>query len=145
MIEGRKAELRREIQRRERELAKLDALPDFEELVDGTVAALMVTLGRSRPYTFVAFKTRSHWYLTGQRSPNGVTSDELAEWLVTGGRRLETIVVLAEIETVTMSVDVDLGSLLAGARTGAAIDGTGWQPSDVCMIPGCGCVGRAHP
>ena len=119
MIEDRKAELRREIQRREHELAKLDALPNFEELVDGTVAALMVTLGRSRPYTFIAFKTRGRWYLTGQGSPNAVSSDELAEWLVTGGRRLETWAVVAEIETVTVGVPVDLGVLLSGAFAGA--------------------------
>ena len=114
MIESRKAELRAEITRRERELAKLDALPDFEALVDGTVAALFVTLGRSRPYTFVAYKARDRWYLTGQRSPNAASSDELAEWLVTGGRRLETMAVLAEIETMSVSA-VDLGALLGMA------------------------------
>lgn len=138
MIEDRKAELRAEIARRERELAKLDALPDFGELVDGTVVALMVTLGRSRPYTFIGFKTRDRWYLTGQRSPNGATSDELAEWLVSSGRRLEAATVLAEIETVSVSA-VDLGALLESVRE--------YEPrrSGVCMVPGCGCTGRAHP
>jgi hypothetical protein len=129
MIEDRKAELRAEIARRERELAKLDALPDFEELADGTVAALYVTLGRSRPYVFIAYKVRDRWYLTGRNSPNGASSDELAEWLVSSGRRLEAAAVLAEIETVTVGLSaVDLGALLAGARAGAAMDGTGWRP-----------------
>lgn len=139
MIEDRKAELRAEIARRERELAKLDALPDFGELVDGTVVALMVTLGRSRPYAFIGFKTRGRWYLTGQQSPNGATSDELAEWLVSSGRRLEAATVLAEIETVAVGVAVDLGALLESVRE--------YEPrrSDVCMIPDCGCTGRAHP
>lgn len=123
MIEDRKAELRAEIARRERELAKLDALPDFEGLVDGTVVALMVNLGRSRPYTFIGFKTRGRWYLTGQRSPNGATSDELAEWLVSSGRRLETVAVLAEIETVSVSA-VDLGALMA-----AMSDKSGYEAS----------------
>lgn len=118
MIEDRKAELRREIERRERELAKLDALPDFEPLVDGTVMAMSVTLGGSRPYTYIGYKARDQWYVTGKRSPNGVTSDELAEWLVTGGRRLVTAAVIAEIETVTVGVAVvDLEeALLASLR-----------------------------
>jgi hypothetical protein len=123
MIEDRKTELRTEIARRERELAKLDALPDFEELVDGTVVALMVTLGRSRPYTFIGYKTRGLWYLTGSRSPNGVSSDALAEWLVSSGRRLETMAVLAEIETTTISA-VDLGAILGAMAEHNAADRT---------------------
>lgn len=116
-IEDRKAELRAEIERKAKELEKLDALPDFEELADGTVAALFVTLGRSRPYTYVAYRTRGLWYLTGSRSPNGVSSDALAEWLSTSGRRLVSAAVLAEVETVTVEArSVDLGALL-GALT----------------------------
>lgn len=141
MIEDRKAALREEIARRERELAKLDALPDFEELVDGTVVALMVRLGLSRPYTFIGYKTRGMWYLTGTRSPNGVSSDALAEWLVTQGRRLEMATVLAEIEAVTVGV-VDLDqALLASVQEYP----TRRRADAVCMIPGCGCSGRAHP
>jgi hypothetical protein len=118
MIEDRKAELRAEIARRERELAKLDALPDFEALVDGTVVALSLTLGR-RPYVYIGYKARERWYLTGRNSPNGVSSDELAEWLVTSGRRLVSAAVLAEIETVELGVAaVDLGALLDAAACG---------------------------
>jgi hypothetical protein len=162
MIEDRKAELRAEIARREHELARLDALPDFDALADGTVAALMVTLGRSQPYTFIGFKTRGQWYLTGKRSPNGVTSDELAGWLETGGRRLETWAVVAEIETVAVSAAaVNLGALLSGAFAGAlredrnggliAADEEAFPGArvpryrDVCMVPDCGCSGRSHP
>jgi hypothetical protein len=121
MIEDRKAELRAEIARRERELAKLDALPDFEALVDGSVVALSVVLGRSRPYVYIAYKARDRWYVTGERSPNRATSDDLAEWLVTQGRRLVSAAVIAEIETVEVGVSaVDLGALLADvARNGA--------------------------
>lgn len=140
MIEDRKAELRAEIARRERELAKLDALPDFGELVDGTVVALMVTLGRSRPYTFIGFKTRDRWYLTGQRSPNGATSDELAEWLVSSGRRLEAATVLAEIETVAVGVAVDLGALLGSIQEYPIHPGA----REFCQLPDCYCDGNAH-
>lgn len=132
VIENRKAELRSEIARRERELAKLDALPDFEELVDGTVVALSITLGRSRPYVFIGYKTRGLWYLTGSRSPNGVSSDALAEWLVSSGRRLETVSVLAEIQTVSVSA-VDLGALMA-----AMSDKSGYEASVD------GYTGRSH-
>lgn len=140
-IEDRKARLRAEIERdrraaeaalarKTRELEKLDALPDFEELADGTVAALFVTLGRSRPYIVVAFRNRGLWYLTGETSPNGVSSDALAEWLSTSGRCLVSAAVLAEIETVTPSVD--LGALL-GALTGDPPGmgyGSGYHPYD---------------
>lgn len=131
-IEDRKAALRAEIERKAKELEKLDALPDFEELADGTVAALFVTLGRSRPYTYVAYRTRGLWYLTGSRSPNGVSSDALAEWLSTSGRRLVSAAVLAEIETVTVTPSVDLGALLGALtedRPGMGY-GSGYHPYD---------------
>lgn len=140
MIEERKAALRAEIARCERELVKLEALPGFEELVDGSVVALNVTLGRSRPYVFIAYKTRGRWYLTGERSPNGATSDELAEWLVTSGRRLESAAVLAEIETETetVGVAVDLGALLGPIREYAP------RVRGFCQLPDCYCNGNEH-
>lgn len=122
-LEDRKAALRAEIERKSKELEKLEGLPDFEELTDGTVAALFVTLGRSRPYTYVAYRARGLWYLTGSRSPNGVSSDALAEWLSTSGRRLVSAAVLAEVEAVTVDLaTVDLGALLAGMAGGSFED-----------------------
>ena len=94
-----------------RELEKLNSLPDLDALVDGTVDALGVTYGRSRPYVVIGYKTRDLWYLTGDKSPNGVSSDALASWLTTSGRNLVMFEVLAEIETVTVGV-VDLSALL---------------------------------
>ena len=106
----RAAEL--ELARKRRELERLENLPDFGALVDGTVVAFTVTYGRSRPYVVVGYKTQDKWYLTGERSPNGVDSEELATWLTTGGRRLGTAAVLAEIETVTVGT-IDLGDLMS--------------------------------
>jgi hypothetical protein len=122
MISSRKEALRGEIEdleraaelelaRKRRELARLEAMPDFGALVDGTVVALTVTYGRSRPYVVVGYKANGKWYLTGERSPNGVDSEELAHWLTTSGRRLGTAAVLAEIETVTVGT-IDLSGLL---------------------------------
>jgi len=108
---GRREDLRRQIERAERELAKLDALPDFEELPEGSVVALVVTLGRSRPYTFVGLKTAGKWYLTGHRSPNGATTAELEDWLTTQGRRLVGAKHLATVEVQTVGF-VDLGAAL---------------------------------
>lgn len=103
-----------------RELEKLAALPEFGELVNGTVLGLAVTLGRSEPYAFIAYRTRDLWYLTGKNSPNGVSSDGLADWLTTGGRRLELAAPLAEFELSSVEVSsvsaIDLGSLLEGIR-----------------------------
>lgn len=128
MISSRKEALREEIEeleraaelelaRKRRELDRLESLPDFGALVDGTVVAFTVTYGRSRPYVVVGYKVGGKWYLTGERSPNGIDSDELANWLTTSGRRLGTAAVLAEIETVTVGT-IDLGAALFSALLG---------------------------
>lgn len=111
-IEKRKAELERDIARKTRHLEALKAMPDFEALEDGIVLTLVVTLGRSKPYTYIAFRTSGVWYLTGKLSPNGVSSADLAEWLVSQGRMLVSASVLGQIENDPAVVLVDLGSLL---------------------------------
>lgn len=108
MLERKKAELRHEIARRERELEKLEAMPDFSAMVDGTVAGMAVRLGSSRPYTYVGLKTGNRWYLTGETGPNGVSSDRLAEWLSTQGRKLVAFLPLAEIETQVEVIEVQV-------------------------------------
>lgn len=112
-LNERKEALRKEIERKERHLASLEAMPDFEQLDNGTVLGLLVSLGRSRPYSFIAYKVADNWYLTGSNSPNGIGSDGLAEWLVTGGRRLHTAVVLAEFGIPPLQV-IDLGEAIDG-------------------------------
>lgn len=144
-LEDRKAALRREIELAEaerarrvvgatRELEKLNSLPDFGELAEGTVAALVITYGRSRPYVVIAYKANGNWHLTGERSPNRISSEELAVWLTTQGRTLVSATVLAEIEAVTYEVGpvaaVDLGALLdlAGARAAGGRTPNSWNP-----------------
>jgi hypothetical protein len=113
-IEKRKADLEREIARKARHLEALRAMPDFGELADGTVLALAVTLGRSKPYTYIGLKAADAWYLTGKNSPNGVSSDDLAEWLMSSGRLLVTAEVMGEVNTFSTArtVVVDLGPML---------------------------------
>lgn len=126
-LEARKEALRREISRKERHLASLDAMPDFSMLDNGSVLGLSVSLGRSRPYSFVAYKVAGQWYLTGANSPNGVSSDYLAEWLVSQGRRLHSATVLAEfvVEAAQIIQVIDLGgaidSLLSGIDRDEAV------------------------
>jgi hypothetical protein len=111
-LADRKAELEGAIELAKRELAKLDALPDFEELAEGTVVGLLISYGPSRPYPVVALKAGDRWHLTGSNSPNKVSADELAAWLVSGGRRLRFAAVLAEFGVESVEV-IDLGAALA--------------------------------
>jgi hypothetical protein len=110
----RKAELAQIRDRAAKELAKLDALPDFEELADGSIVAMTITYGPSRPYGVVAYKTGGHWFLTGKNSPNKISSDELAGWLATGGRRLQAATVVAEFTVERVPV-FDLGDAMLAA------------------------------
>lgn len=110
-LEQRKAEIRREIERKARYLESLEAMPDLDALADGTVLGLVVTYGPSRPYPVVAYKAGGTWHLTGERSPNKISSDDLAEWLMSGGRHLRVAQLLAEFEVGTVPT-IDLGALL---------------------------------
>lgn len=110
-LEKRKEELRREIERKARYLESLEAMPDFGILADGTVLGLVVTFGPSRGYPMIAYKGGDRWFVTGDRGPNGVSSDALAEWLVSGGRHLRAAQVLAEF-TVETTPLFDLGAAI---------------------------------
>jgi hypothetical protein len=112
-LEDRKLALRKEIERKARYLESLENMPDFGELAEGTVMGLLISYAGSRPYPLIAYRGGESWYLTGERSPNKISSDDLAEWVVSQGRALRLAVVLGEfgVEAVPM---VDLGSLLGG-------------------------------
>jgi hypothetical protein len=112
----RKAELARVRDQAAKELAKLEALPDFEELAEGSIVALTVTYGPSRPYPMVAFKSGGNWFLTGKNSPNKISSDELAGWFATGGRRLKSAAVVAEFTVETAPV-FDIGEAMLAAMS----------------------------
>lgn len=116
-MESRKAELRKEIERKARYLESLEAMPDFGMLADGTVLGLVVTFGPSRGYPLVAYKAGDKWYATGDRGPSGVSADVLAEWLMSGGRHLRAAQVLAEFQVETVPV-FDLGAALDGLLEG---------------------------
>lgn len=95
-LERDEAALRRRIERKERYLETLEAMPEFDAMADGSIVTMTVTYGASRPYPVVAYNGGGKWYLTGEKSPNGVSGDELAEWLMTGGRHLRSAQLIAE-------------------------------------------------
>jgi hypothetical protein len=115
-LERDEAALRRKIERKERYLETLEAMPEFDALDEGMILALTVTYGRSAPYPVVAYKGGGKWHLTGEKSPNGVTGDELAEWLMTGGRHLRTAQPIAEFTVQKVEPPVfDLGEAMLSA------------------------------
>jgi hypothetical protein len=114
-LEDRKAALRKEIERKERYLESLEAMPDFDGLADGSIVALTVTYGASRPYPVVAYKGGEGWFLTGAKSPNGITGDELSEWLMSQGRHLRSATVVAEFTLEPVAPAFDLGEAMLSA------------------------------
>lgn len=107
----------RDLARKRRYLESLENMPDFGELESGTVVGLLVSFAGSRPYPVIAYRGGENWYPTGERAPRKVSSDELAEWLVTGGRSLKLAVVIAEFGVEAVPT-VDLGGLLAAMARG---------------------------
>jgi hypothetical protein len=99
----------------EKELEKLNALPDFEAMADGTVFPTVVRLGGRAPYTYVGFKTKGRFYFTGATGPNGVGVDEVQRWLTRAGRTLVAFQELAVVQVDTSLVgDVfDIAAALA--------------------------------
>lgn len=126
-LEDRKAQLRQElerdeaalrsrIERKERYLQTLEAMPEFDALDEGTILAMTVTHGRSRPYPTVAYKGGGRWFVTGEKGPNGVSGDELAEWLMSGGRHLRSVEPIATFTVEKVEPPVfDLGEAMLSA------------------------------
>ena len=128
-LERDEAALRRRIERKERYLESLDAMPDFDAMEDGTILAMTVTYGASKPYPVVAYNGGGKWYLTGEKSPNGITGDDLAEWLMSGGRHLRSAQPIAEftVQRVVPSA-FDLTEAMLGAMREVRIPRGGFGP-----------------
>jgi hypothetical protein len=113
-IDAANAEAARRVAGAEKALAKLDAMPDFDDMAEATIVGLVVTYGRSKPYVVIGYKAQDRWYLTGDSSPNKVTSEGLLDWLVTGGRRLIEAVPIAQF-SVERVAPFDLGAAMLDA------------------------------
>ena len=120
----RKAELERAVaagQRAQRELERLNQLPDMAAMADGTVVAVALKYHSSpTPYVYVGLKSNGQWFFTGKQGPTDVSSEEAAAWLAKSGRRVLAFEAIAEINLVTIPV-VDLGEAL-GAMLGGLRD-----------------------
>jgi hypothetical protein len=129
MLDRKREQLRREIARRERELEKLESLPDLSAMADGSIVALFVRHAGSKPYTYVAYLTRGRFYLTGKTSPDGVTAEELADWLTTSGRSLVGTMPVAILETGVVPA-FDLGEALVNSLTETPVRRGGFKWRD---------------
>ena len=123
---GRKDDLRRQIERAERELSRLEAVPDLDAMADGTILAVVIKFPLGRSYTYVGLKTAQHWYLTGN-GPDKATGEQVADWLTGEGRRILTI---AEVAQIGLIRDLNPGM---------------YKFVPVCMDSSCSCSGGAHP
>lgn len=117
-LEDRKARLRQDIARQARYLESLENMPDFDELDDGAVIGLVVTYGTSRGYPVIALKAAGKWYLTGEKSPNGVTGDELAEWAMSQGRHLRLAAEVGEFSVENIAAFDITSAILNAMRNG---------------------------
>jgi hypothetical protein len=117
-LERDEAALRRRIERKERYLETLEAMPEFDLMADGSIVTMTVTYGTSRPYPVVAYNGGGKWFLTGDKSPNGITGDELAEWLMSGGRHLRSAQLIAEFTVAPVRPYDITASMLHAMRNG---------------------------
>lgn len=130
-IKERKAGLKRQIEMKERKLAELDSLPDFDALEEGTVLAMAITVSQNRAQTYIGLKSGGRWLLTGDNRPGGLTPEGLADWLTTGTRKLEEAQVLAIVDTgVEEAPVVDLGPMLDGLLDSIPAGHTDSYPED---------------
>ncbi len=124
----RKDQLREQIEAAERtaeragrELARLEALPDFSQAAEGDVLAILVEWpGGRRSYTYVVIKAGGRWFVTGQAGGKG--DEELTEFLVANRRNVVDIKYLATVLTGPVET-MDLGafmSLILAPGSGAA-------------------------
>lgn len=110
---GRREDLQRTIRRAERELAKLDALPDFDGMREGSVLALAVKYPAGQAYTYVGLKAGARWHFTGRNSPNGATGEQVIQWLTSDTRQVIAVTKIGDVQTVEVPT-VDLGEILSG-------------------------------
>jgi hypothetical protein len=142
---GRKDLLRARIAMAERELARLESLPDFDGMPEGTVLLVMLG-GRRRPVPCVGIKRGGLWTFTDAADfrASRVGGDRLAELLTGPGITVTDVVNLAVVETVDPVVDLG-AMLLDSIQEYVRPPRGGIRYPNVCQVPDCGCVGMAHP
>lgn len=106
---GKKDDLREKIQILNNELERLESMPDFDAMEDGTVLAVVFQRRASgRTVQIVGLKEAGRWSFTGGRdTPDNATGDHVAEWLTGTGKQVVAVEVLARLELVRLP-EVDL-------------------------------------
>jgi len=72
--------------RREAQLKHLERFPDEDPFTDGTTLIFQKSFPHSpdTKYSYSAVRANELWYVTGDRSPQGVTWDEFVSWMGLG-------------------------------------------------------------
>lgn len=105
---GRREDLRRQIERAEQELIKLESLPDLAAMPQGTVLAVAVTQHSGRTKQYVGLKQKGGFWSFTDKAPR-LTSDQATDWLWDGSRQAVAVQVLGQIEVIEMpKVDLDV-------------------------------------
>lgn len=79
------AVLARKLARREEQVKHLERYPTTDEFADGTILRFTKTFpDGDQCYPYIALKTQDLWYLTGKRSPQGITWQKLVEFMGLG-------------------------------------------------------------
>lgn len=117
-LEARKEQVRKDIARKEQYLETLEAMPDFDAMPDGSVVAMAVTYGRSKPCAVIAYRSAGgKWFLSRPDSPKGVGSDSLCEWLMSESRQLRSATVIGEFLLEPQN-PFDLGAAISDSLRG---------------------------
>lgn len=84
-LEAGLAVVARQLARRTEQIAHLDRYPAKDPFADGMTLEFIKTFpGGEREYTYVARRIEDVWYLTGERSPQGVDWPALVEFMGLG-------------------------------------------------------------
>jgi hypothetical protein len=74
-----------QLDRRTKQLAHLDRFPESDPFADGDVIAFERNFPHGdQRYSYAAQRADGLWYVTGAKSPNGVSWDKLVDWMGLG-------------------------------------------------------------
>lgn len=94
---SRKNEIRNRIDSLRQELEKLEAVPDGDQMLNGTVLAIVISYSGGRLFHYVGLKIANQWNFSGRGAPNEASWDNVVAWLTHGSRRVVAIAELAKL------------------------------------------------
>lgn len=75
-----------QLARRTKQLEHLKRFPEVDPFTDGTVLQFEKSFPNTpdNHYSYVAHRANGYWYLTGERSPQRITWEQLVSWMGLG-------------------------------------------------------------